>query len=299
MARQSNLAALSNPLVSSEQLLKYRNNQEASHNSDTKIFRVNLLTQTAGILLRLPQEVIATSIVLLQRHMIVTSSNNTLSAILLTDNTGDGYHPESTLITTISASIFLAAKQSFYPLSPRSIVNVLALLTSTTSSIVTFINPSAPQITSFSTAPDPQTYYVSEGTYQSRREKLFTAEKAILISLGFDAKAVLPYNLALTYLQALSASASDIVERVLAHLNAALLSPQFLYLTHQPNVLAVGAIYLAAREQGVTLVDDEVAWWEVFDVGREELGFLVLSMASMDGFVKAQELENTATPTPD
>ena len=57
-----------------------------------------------------------------------------------------------------------------------------------------------------------------------------------------------------------------------------------MYLTHQPNALAVAAIYLAAREEGVKLVDGN--WWEVFDVEREDLGFLVLGMGSLTGFVE-------------
>lgn len=34
------------------------------------------------------------------------------------------------------------------------------------------------------------------------------------------------------------------------------------------------------------LVDGE--WWEVFDVDREELGFLVVGMRSMEGFVRSE-----------
>jgi transcription initiation factor TFIIIB Brf1 subunit/transcription initiation factor TFIIB len=70
------------------------------------------------------------------------------------------------------------------------------------------------------------------------------------------------------------------------HLNAALLSPQLLYVTHQPNALAVAAIYLAAREEGIKLVDAN--WWEVFDVDREELGFLVVAMRSLESFVRKE-----------
>ena len=60
-----------------------------------------------------------------------------------------------------------------------------------------------------------------------------------------------------------------------------------LYLTHQPNALATAAVYLAAREEGVKLPDAE--WWSVFDVEREELGFLCVGMGSLGGFVKAEE----------
>lgn len=57
-----------------------------------------------------------------------------------------------------------------------------------------------------------------------------------------------------------------------------------LYCTHQPNALAVAALYLAAREVDVKLPVDE--WWEVFDVDREELGFLVVAMRSVEGWAK-------------
>jgi len=66
--------------------------------------------------------------------------------------------------------------------------------------------------------------------------------------------------------------------RTIAHLNTALFSPQILYLTHQPTALAVAAIYLSAKEVGVKL--PAIEWWEVFDVDREELGFLVLAFGS-------------------
>jgi cyclin L len=78
----------------------------------------------------------------------------------------------------------------------------------------------------------------------------------------------------------------------MAHLNTALLSPQLLYLTHQPPVLATSAIYLAAREVGVKLPDGE--WWEVFDTDREELGFVVVAMMSVQGFI-AKEKEKWGT----
>ena len=86
----------------------------------------------------------------------------------------------------------------------------------------------------------------------------------------------------MTYLQALGVSSKKLANPVLEHLNGGLLSPQMLYLTHQPNALAVAAIYLAAKEVGVKLVDGN--WWEVFDVEREDLGFLVLAFGSLKGF---------------
>ena len=43
-------------------------------------------------------------------------------------------------------------------------------------------------------------------------------------------------------------------------------------------------MYLAAREVGVRLPAGE--WWGVFDVEREELGFLVVGMGSLEGWVR-------------
>lgn len=60
-----------------------------------------------------------------------------------------------------------------------------------------------------------------------------------------------------------------------------------LYLTHQPNALAVAAVYLAAREVGVKLSSAE--WWDVFDVDREELGFLVVGLGSCERLMKGEK----------
>ena len=48
----------------------------------------------------------------------------------------------------------------------------------------------------------------------------------------------------------------------------------------------MAAIYLAAREIGIKLPG--VGWWEVFDVDREELGFLVVGLGSCEGWVRAE-----------
>lgn len=135
--------------------------------------------------------------------------------------------------------------------------------------------------------PAPETYILSEGGYQSARLVLLRIESVILRTLGFDTHVALPHTVALTYLQTLGAARPAVSRRVIQHLNASLLSPQLLYVTHQPNALAVAAIYLASREEGVKLVDGE--WWEVFDVDREELGFLVVAMKSTEGFMRSEK----------
>ena len=167
------------------------------------------------------------------------------------------------------------AKLSASPQSPRSVLNVYAYLLSSASLI---IQPSATL-----SEPDPNRYYLSEGDYNNQRNMLLKTESHILRTLGFQTHVSLPYALSINYLQALVSSShssfQSLARRVFEQLNTALLSPQLLYLTHQPAALAVAAIYLAARETGVKL--PEVEWWEVFDVEREELGFLVVALQSM------------------
>lgn len=125
-----------------------------------------------------------------------------------------------------------------------------------------------------------------ESDYEAQRDRLYKTESHMLRVLGFQTHVALPYTLCINYLQALEVfqtrEGSIVAKRAFAHLSSALLSPQLLYLTHQPSALATASIYLAAREVDVKL--PEVEWWEVFDVDREELGFLVVALTSLEGF---------------
>ena len=191
-----------------------------------------------------------------------------------------------------AAALYLTAKLSFQPTSPRSVLNVYRFLLSENASPLWFVNAKG----ATDSKPAAETYYLSEGGYQTERTVLFRIESIILRTLGFNTHVALPHTIALTYLETLGATTEAVARRVFEHLNAALLSPQLLYITHQPNALAVAAIYLAAREVGTKLVDEE--WWEVFDVDREELGFLVVGMRSMEGFAVAEKEKWKVRPTP-
>ncbi|KAF2819031.1 hypothetical protein CC86DRAFT_307971 [Ophiobolus disseminans] len=225
------------------------------------------LTQAAGVLLRLPQEVIAQAIVVFMRFWVGPDGGSLV---------------EFGAEQVSAASLYLTTKLSAYPKSPRSIVNVYAYLSSFAS---TFIEPSELQV------KKAEAYYVSEGTFERRRVALFSTEQRILRTLGFNVQVNLPYTLCITYLQALDVvthpRASELAKRAIAHLNTALLGPQMLYLTHQPPQLATAAIYLAAKEVGIKL--PEVEWWEVFDTDREELGFLCVGMLSLEGFAQKEK----------
>ena len=144
--------------------------------------------------------------------------------------------------------------------------------------------------------PSPATasYFVPESHHSAFTTRILHLEGLVLAALSFNLHVSLPHPLVITYLQALdlfrpsSPSSSTpppgpfIAALAIKHLNTALLSPQLLYLTSQPNVLAVCAVYLAARQEGVGLPEE---WWGVWDVEREELGWGVVGMLSLEGWV--------------
>lgn len=184
------------------------------------------------------------------------------------------------------ASMYLAAKLSAYPQSPRAILNAFYFLRVHEYSLLSSTPMLAPE-------PSHRGFLLSEGDYLDKRHRLLQTEMLILRAIGFSTSVVLPYTLALNYLRTLDVQShpreAQVSARTIALLNTALLSPQLVYLTHQPSSLAVAAIYLAARELAFKL--PELAWWELFDVDREELGFLVVAMLSTPPFAaKVMEL---------
>lgn len=178
------------------------------------------------------------------------------------------------------------AKMSSYPVAARSVLTVFAFLLSREASPLDFVNPEASHDAT-PAQPDPRTYHLSEGTYHAERLVLMKTETMILRICGFNVHVILPHSLALTYLHNFGVASLGVSRRVIEHLNTALFSPQLVYLTHQPNALAVAAIYLAAREVGVKMVGGE--WWEPLDVDREELGFLVVALQSTKAFAEEEQ----------
>lgn len=187
-----------------------------------------------------------------------------------------------------AAALYLVAKLSFQPQTTRALLNVYAYLTSDISPLSldsTNLPSSKPQ--------DLSIFTLSEGQYLAARQRLYHNESLVLRTLAYDTHVVPPHSLALTYLQTLgllppkpTEKSHDLAAQTIKLLNSSLLSPQLLHLTHQPSALAVAAIYLAARQTGVKLADGQ--WWCVWDVEREELGFLVMSLGSLQGFVEQE-----------
>ena len=302
----SHISHLVNPLATLEQLASSGSQLDGipADLEDSIKFAGARMTQAAGILLRLPQDIIAQAIVTFTRFWVgaeggslaeygakVRASTVPATCTSATNKNVLNFFFSQKLAKDVSAaSLYLTAKSSAHPKSPRTVLNVYAYLDCLPSTFVDPSNPPASASASASASADPESHYRSEGTYHAERALLVKTEAHVLRVLGFQTHVALPYALCINYLQTLDVVGSGtrergaaVARRAFAHLNTVLLSPQLLYLTHQPSALATAAIYLAAREGGVKLPGEE--WWEVFDLGREELGFLVVAMRSMEGWV--------------
>lgn len=180
-----------------------------------------------------------------------------------------------------AASLYLTAKPSDHPLGPRKVLTVFNYLQH---------NEASYHDIATSDGKLSSEWYLCDADYEAARTHLYDTEARILKVLGFEIRVALPYRLCINYLQVLDVatlpSGPSVAKRAVQHLNTALLSPQLLYLTHQPTALAAAAIYLSAREVGTVLSDAE--WWEVFDVDREELGFLVVALQSTVSFAREE-----------
>ena len=285
------MSHITNPLATVEQLYSRSTLNALPQDLQDAIFlSMQSLTQAAGLLLRLPQSVTAQANVVLARYW-VTISWPFIDEFSVGSFRGrpESSHQNFRLTQLCSqdisaASLFLVAKLSSHPTTPRDLCNVYAYLLSPLSPL---FRPSAADPPS--TTPDKTLYYLSEPGYSEAHARILALESRILCALSFDTHVALPHGLAVTYLKALDflgvSPPAPLAQRVVGYLNTALLSPQLLYLTHQPSALAVAAIYNAAKDLGAKM--PECAWWEVFDVDREELGFLVVGMRSVEGAVRA------------
>jgi cyclin L len=162
------------------------------------------------------------------------------------------------------------------------------------------VRPDFAAVAKYDGTPENIDWNLSEGELEIARNRLYSVEALVLRSLGFQTHVALPYSLCVNYLQTLDVSSSTsgpiVAKRAFAYLNTALLSPQLLYLTHQPSAIATAAIYLAARETGVSL--PQTSWWEVFDVDREDLGFIVLALKSVETFAAEEQRKWSSRKVP-
>ncbi|KAH6687751.1 cyclin domain-containing protein [Plectosphaerella plurivora] len=264
------MAHMANPIAEPGQLhIRASRTSEPSDVLDIIFYQTQCLTQAAGMLLELPQSATAQANVLLGRFWLSVS-------------------PMSHEFSDVSAAaIYIVTKMGSHPRPPRDLSNVYGYLLSSKTRL--FPTDDTPR------DRDAMSYYQHEDEYLAFHNRILALEPQILYALSFDTHVSLPHPLAVTYLQTLDFLGfpkETIGRKTIEYLNTALLSPQMLYLTHQPHSLATAAIYNAAKDLGAKT--PESSWWEVFDVDREELGFLVAGMRSVETWAKAQRTENPA-----
>ncbi|GAA95264.1 uncharacterized protein L969DRAFT_92476 [Mixia osmundae IAM 14324] len=219
----------------------------------------SILIQQAGVLLRLPQIVMATASVLYQRFWFVTSFKHFgVRDIAL-------------------AALFLSSKLEETPIRIRDLINVFDCLLKfveyhQTRLALTLARGAAQQHAQ--SRPKefrylPMDYFAKE--FYDLKEETVIGEMQILKRLGFDVSVQHPYGALVNYLQVLElANRSDVASKAWGFCNDALLTP--LLATHPPGDVAAAAIYYACAmiTPAVSLPLKPRPWWELFDVSSEE-----------------------------
>ncbi|KAL1888341.1 hypothetical protein Sste5346_009621 [Sporothrix stenoceras] len=269
------MSHLTNPLATAAQLARCRDRSAAlplpSELLDAVFFAMQRLTQAAGLLLELPQSTTARANVLLARYWVQAPGFD------IDEFRAIDYRHVS------AAAVYLVAKTGPIPRSARDVANVYHYLAVSGADNDSLSNRS------------------SDTEYAAFHTHVLACETRLLDALAFETHVALPHPLAITYLQALSflgdmgpPAESQLAHRAMQYLNTALLSPQLLYITHQPHELAVAAFYNAARDIGARLPDASGPWWEVFDVDRETLGFLAVALRSVSSWAAAAQEQQIA-----
>ncbi|KAK9471432.1 uncharacterized protein V1510DRAFT_419903 [Dipodascopsis tothii] len=117
------------------------------------------------------------------------------------------------------------------------------------------------------------------GVQHADVQRLYATELVLLAGVGFDLRVVLPYRVLLYYVRVLrlleddAAGRLQLVQRAWNYVSDAVVIGGAL--VHQPNVLAMVALWLATRELGIVVRDGE-RWWEPFDVDTEDMGHAVV-----------------------
>ncbi|KAK9479425.1 cyclin-like protein [Lipomyces japonicus] len=197
------------------------------------------LIQVAGAILKLPNHVLTTACVLFHRfHLKV------------------GFFDHS-IQDSAAACLFVASKVGEAVQSPGQ---VLAGIMTAVQDPLAIANRKI----------------VSHDVGHASTQQLYDSELQVLTSLAFDTHVVSPHALCLQYIDAIKIDArneQDVTQRAWNYLNDALRTR--IYILHQPHAVAITAIWLAARELNVELLDGQ-KWWEAFDVDTEDMGHILL-----------------------
>ncbi|PWA03127.1 hypothetical protein BB558_000691 [Smittium angustum] len=191
------------------------------------------LIQSAGILLKLPQVVMASAMVIYQRVYCISSfkelgiKDAVLGALFLATKTEESLRRTHEIISSVDIVIKM---DRGYPLNCIDIYG--------------------------------QEYY-------DDKSSMFESEMVILKNLGFNVQVQLPHNLAINYLQCLGlAKHENIPQTAWNYINDGLWTKA--YITFQPQTIACASILLATRKYGVCLPDNP-AWYKVFDANKDDI----------------------------
>ncbi|KAI8065301.1 cyclin-like protein [Gongronella butleri] len=204
------------------------------------------LIQSAGILLKLPQAAMATAQVLFQRFYFMAS---------LTD---------FDIVEMGLGALFLAAKLEEKSLRMTHLVTVYDHVIRLTRQQATM-----PPLDPF-----------AHRTYDLRSMAI-GAEMQILKQLGFNVQVRLPYSVMINYLRILDLEENDAVATLAwNYVNDSLRTVA--HVAYAPEAIAVAAIWLACRKQGIKLPTDAGnEWWLLFDVDRADftaVGALIMTL---------------------
>ncbi|KAI0256472.1 cyclin-like protein [Lactifluus subvellereus] len=231
---------------------------------DLRAYGCKLIHQ-AGILLNQKQVAVATAQILLQRFFYVSSLKQFGVADI-----GMG-------------ALYLSSKLEECPVRMRDLINVYDLLlqraahtTASTSS------PHPPCEFNYT----PMSYF--SNTFYDLKEALVVSEMQILKRLAFDVQVVLPYGTLVNYMRLLGlTSRNEAVSMAWGYLNDALQTP--VYALYAVPTVVSAAILLTTRRLGISLPSSpENCWWELFDVGWEDLW-------SVCGYIMRLYRERTTT----
>ncbi|KAK9381680.1 uncharacterized protein V2V93DRAFT_367575 [Kockiozyma suomiensis] len=237
------LAPIINALATAEQIL-ISNTRGASASLVSRLhYTGGSVAQVAGAILGLEAPVIATGLVLFHRFHL-------LAGFL-----------EHSIKDTVAGCLFIAVKLCETPKTAQSIA--AAVEAACEDPLATGSKPISRRNAK---------YYNNE-----KLNTIYTTELQILTTLAFDTHVVVPYSLCLEYLSALKISdVSDreiLANRAWGYLNDSMKVK--ISILHQPNAIAVTALWLAAREADIEILEGE-RWWMIFDVDTEDMGHIVL-----------------------
>ncbi|KAJ1798893.1 hypothetical protein LPJ75_006764, partial [Coemansia sp. RSA 2598] len=227
--------SLRNPLLTPEQIAQspsHRLGMSRSLEADLRAYGCHLI-EAAGIVLRVPQVVMASAQILFQRfYYLAAFQDFALRGIVL-------------------GALFLACKVEENPQSIRDIINVV--------DIVVKRDRGYPE-------------HVTDGydaEYYDLKNEMVIAELQILRKLGFNVQVELPYGLLVNYLRSLELTDHPSIPQLAwNYLNDSLRTP--VYVCFQPETIACAAIYLAAYECKLRLPSSP-PWWIIFDANGEDV----------------------------